>query len=363
MALRNKNDNYLVIMAGGVGSRFWPYSRHDQPKQFLDVLGAGYSLLQMTYERFSSFCPKENVYVVTNEHYESLVKEQLPELTDDQILLEPSRKNTAPCIAYACYKIASKNPNSNIIVTPSDHAIFKENKFSEAIEEALDAISDETKLLTIGINPTRPDTGYGYIKYEEKGVEKHRKVLRFTEKPVLEQAENFLKEGNFLWNSGIFVWKSKAILDAFSNYLPLMAKAFTDLKASFYTSKEKGEIRSAYEHLEEISIDYGIMEKSKQVHVVLGDFGWSDLGSWNSLHSIKDKEIDNNVVEANAMLYNTEDCMILSHNPEKLIIAEGLKGYLIADFEDVILICNKDNEKRFREFVKDVKQNKGEHYL
>ena len=350
-------------MAGGVGSRFWPYSRHNQPKQFLDVLGAGYSLLQMTYERFSSFCPDENIYVVTNEQYEDLVREQLPTLSSNQILLEPSRKNTAPCIAYACYKIASQNPNAKIVVTPSDHAIFKEDKFKEAIDTALKSVEQEDNLLTIGIKPNRPDTGYGYIKHNQTGFNKVRAVEKFTEKPNLEKAEQFLKEGSYLWNSGIFIWKAKTILNSFEKYLPEMAKTFNLIKEKFYDASEQEAIKMAYENLEEISIDYAIMEKSDNVHVVMAEFGWSDLGSWNSLHSIKEKEVDNNVVEANAMLYNTEDCMILSQNQEKLIIVEGLKGYLVADFEDVVLICNKDNEKKFREYVKDVRQEKGEHYL
>lgn len=354
-------NNYVVIMAGGVGSRFWPYSRTNNPKQFLDVLGIGSSLLRMTYERFLGVCPSENIFVVTNNHYYDLVKEQVPELSDNQILLEPNRRNTAPCIAYAAYKIREKNKKANIVVAPSDHIIFKENVFIQTINTALKAASENDKLITLGIKPTRPETGYGYIQYiEEDGDIK--KVKTFTEKPEQSLAVKFYESGDFLWNAGIFVWNVNTIINAFEKHLPDIYEIFTEGAGTYYTEKENDFIKSAYAQCKNISIDYGILEKSHNVYVVLGDFQWSDLGSWSSLHEIREKDENNNVINANALTYESKDCVILG-SKDKLIVVQGLENKLVADVDNVLLICDKDDEKRIRTYVADAKNKMGEDFI
>ncbi len=356
------SNTYVIIMAGGVGTRFWPYSRKDHPKQFLDVLGVGKSLLQLTYHRFLKLCPEENIYIVSNERYYDLIKEQLPGTTDDQILLEPNGRNTAPCIAYASYKIKKKNPDAVTIVTPSDHAIFMEDEFINVCQTALDFAATEGQLLTIGIKPSRPETGYGYIQYRQDSEGPVKKVKTFTEKPQLELAVTFIESGDFVWNAGIFIWKAEEIVKAFEKFLPEIAEIFGGISEAYYTDDEKEKIAWAYAQTKAISIDYGVMEKAENVYVVLGDFGWSDLGSWSSLHEYHDKDENNNVIDGNVMLYGCSDCII--RTPEgKLVVVQGLKDYLVADCEDVLLICNKDDEKKIRSIVNDVKSLKGEKYL
>lgn len=357
-----KNDVYVVIMAGGIGSRFWPYSRNNYPKQFLDILGTGASLLQMTYERFLKVCPEENIYIVTNANYEALVKKQLPNMHSDQVLLEPQRRNTAPCIALASYKIREKNANAKIIVAPSDHAIFNDESFGKTLNDALVAVEEGDKLVTIGIKPLRPETGYGYIQYHSDEKSPIKKVKTFTEKPQLDLAQKFFESGDFVWNSGIFIWHVKAITQAFEQYLPEVAEVFEEGAKHFFTPKETTFIKNAYSQCKNISIDYAIMEKAANVYVVLGNFGWSDLGSWNSLFEIKEKDDNSNVVEGNALSYESEDCIIKGPD-DKLIIIQGLKGYLVADCDNVLLICRKDEEQKFRDFVSDVKSKKGTEYL
>ena len=354
-------NNYVVIMAGGIGSRFWPYSRNNQPKQFLDILGTGRSLLQMTYDRFLSVVDKENIYVVTNKDYADLVQEQLPELTGDQILKEPLRRNTAPCIAYASYKIAKQNPDAIITVAPSDHVIFNEERFHDVIRTAIDSASNQDKLLTIGLKPNRPETGYGYIQFIDSG-EKVNKVKTFTEKPEKELARKFLESGDFVWNSGIFVWGVQAIIKAFEDCLPEMAETFSDIVKGLYTEREQRAVDDAYSQCGNISIDYGVMEKANNVYVVLGDFGWSDLGSWNSLHELSDKVEDENVIQGNAILYDTKNSLVRGPK-DKLIIVQGLEGYLVAECGNVTLICKKDEEAKFRDFVADVRDKKGKEFL
>ena len=351
----------MVIMAGGIGSRFWPYSRNARPKQFIDVLGTGRSLLQMTYDRFLSLTDSDKILVVTNDDYEGLVASQLPDISPDQILTEPSRKNTAPCIAYAAYKIKQKDPTALMVVTPADHAIFKEDVFNSVLKTALDDASKEKKLITIGIEPNRPETGYGYIQYldSKKDV---KKVKTFTEKPDLELAKTFLESGDFVWNAGIFVWSVQAIVEAFEKCLGDIAEIFQIGSSAYYTEEEETFIEKAYSLCRNISIDYGVMEKASNVYVVLGDFAWSDLGSWNSLHELRDKDDMENVVDGNAILDNCQNNYIKSEK-EKLVVIQGLEGYLVADFDDVLLICEKDNEKKFREYVNRVKTDKGEKYL
>jgi mannose-1-phosphate guanylyltransferase len=353
---------YVIIMAGGIGSRFWPYSRNDHPKQFLDVMGVGTSLLQLTYQRFLHVCPPENIYVVTSEDYQELVKNQLPDMTDDQILLEPARKNTAPCIAYASYKIAQKDPKATMVVTPSDHAILKEKIFIKAIEKSLNHAFNNDILITLGIHPDRPETGYGYIQYHIDNGSDFKKVKTFTEKPQLDLAKKFVESGEFVWNAGIFIWNVATINKAFHHFLPEIAESFESITGKYYSSKEKKAIQLAYSQFKIISIDYGIMEKADNVFVILGDFGWSDLGSWESLHDIKEKDSKNNVIEANVLLYDTNDSLILGEE-KKLIVVQGLEDYLIADTGDVLLICRKDIESEMRRIIKDVKSKKGEEYI
>jgi mannose-1-phosphate guanylyltransferase len=355
------NNTYVIIMAGGVGSRFWPYSRKSHPKQFLDVLGVGKSLLQLTYHRFLQLCPSENIYIVSNDAYFDLIKEQLPDLTDDQILLEPNRRNTAPCIAYASYKIASKDPDAVTIVTPADHAVFMEDEFVKSCKTAIDFVESDHKLVTIGIKPSRPETGYGYIQFNES-EDPVKKVKTFTEKPQLELAKTFLESGDFVWNAGIFIWTVKSIMTSFEKYLPEISETFSSISDEYYTDGEKDKIAWAYARTKAISIDYGVMEKADNVFVVLGDFGWSDLGSWSSLHEYHEKDGNGNVIDGNAMLYDSNECIVMSPK-DKLVVVQGLDNYLIADCEDVLMICDKDDEKQIRSIVSDVKSEKGEHYI
>ncbi len=348
----NKNL-YVVLMAGGVGVRFWPYSRNAKPKQFLDVLGTGRTLLQSTFDRFVPLCPVENIYIVTHEEHTDLVKEQLPLLTTEQILAEPMRKNTAACITYASYKIGLKDKDAIIIVTPADHLILKEEEFQQTLKKAADQAKSQDKLLTLGIQPNRPETGYGYIQYHtEKSFAK--KVKTFTEKPELSLAKKFLESGDFVWNSGIFIWGVQAIIHSIHQHLPEMAEVFDEAKNKFGTAEEEEAIHSAYSQCKNISIDYGIMEKAANVYMCMGEFTWSDLGSWGSIHEISEKDDNNNVIQANANLYDTRNCMIKG-SPEKLIVVQGLNGYLVGEFGNVLIVCEKDKEEQFRRFVNDVK--------
>jgi mannose-1-phosphate guanylyltransferase len=352
--------NYVVIMAGGIGSRFWPYSRAEKPKQFLDVLGTGRSLLQMTYDRFLNLCPVENFFIVTNKRYKAIVKEQLPALSDDQILLEPIGRNTAPAIAYPAFKIKQKDPNGVMIVAPSDHVIFKEKVFNDNIGTAIKAAKDSEKLITLGIVPNRPETGYGYIQYHSSPLKKVKKVKTFTEKPELELAQKFIDSGDFVWNAGMFVWSVETITNAFHTYLEDLAVIFEEGKEVYFTSEEQDFIDKAYSQCKSISIDYGIMEKASDVFMVKGKFDWSDLGSWDSLHEIKEKDQDNNVIDANAILYDSKNCYVKGPD-DTLIIAQDLDGYLISKSDNVIIICKKDAEKKFRDFLNDAK-NKGDQF-
>jgi len=337
-------------MAGGVGTRFWPFSRQTFPKQFHDILGTGRTLIQQTADRFVGICPNENIFVVTSPEYYSIIKEQLPFLTDEQILLEPSRRNTAPCIAYTCFKIAKKNSNANIVVAPADHIILKEEEFRKRINVALDYSIENDVLVTLGIKPTRPDTGYGYIQFDDSEAKEVKKVRTFTEKPNLELAEMFLASGDYLWNGGIFIWSLKSINAAFDMYLPEVADAFRIAQKHFYTTKEKEALDIAYPRCRSISIDNGIMEKAENVFVVLSDIGWSDLGTWKSVYENSEKDEVNNVIDAKAMLFNVEDCIIKTPK-DKLVVINDLKGYIVAEFDGVLMICKKDDEQKVKEFV------------
>jgi mannose-1-phosphate guanylyltransferase len=351
-------DLYVVLMAGGVGVRFWPYSRNHKPKQFLDVMGTGRSLLQSTYDRFATICPKENIYVVTHQEHAELVHDQLPELSPSQILAEPMRKNTAACIAYASYRIKQQNSNAVIVVSPSDHLILKEEEFHEIILKAAEQAKANDKLITLGITPTRPETGYGYIQFlPDKKVTK--KVKTFTEKPELAMAKKFLESGDFVWNSGIFIWGVQAIVKALNEHLSEMAEVFEECVPAFNTPDETEAIEKAYAQCKNVSIDYGIMEKAANVFVCLGNFTWSDLGSWGSIHEISAKDENNNVIKGKALLYDTRNSIVRVNSPDKLIVVQGLNGYLVAEFGNVIIVCEKDREDLFRQFVNDVKGLKG----
>lgn len=360
-------NNYCVIMAGGIGSRFWPMSRTNHPKQFIDILGLGQTLLQLTYNRFLKICPPQNIIVVTNDSYKSLVKEQLPNLSDNQILLEPSRRNTAPCIAYASYKINALNPNANIVVSPADHLILKEQTFVKAINSCFRKAASEDCIVTLGIKPSRPDTGYGYIQFVEstaKEADKRiKKVKTFTEKPDYDMAKFFMRSGDFLWNSGIFIGTSKSLLNAFEEHMPETAVLFKEGNSVYNTENEFEFIKGVYSVCKNISIDYGVMEKASNVYVRSSIIGWSDLGTYGSLYTHIHKDDKHNaVINKNALMYNSENC-IVSAPKNKLMVIEGLDNYIVVDTKDVLLICKKENEQQIRQFVNDVKMSKGDKFI
>lgn len=361
----NKN-NFCIIMAGGVGARFWPMSRQNHPKQFIDILGNGETLIQSTFRRFNKVCPPENIYIVTNELYKAQVLQQLP-VSEDQVLCEPSRRNTAPCIAYANYRILQINPDANIVVAPSDHIILKEDNFTDVIQAALKASEENDWLLTLGIRPSRPDTGYGYIQYEDGQSydDDHivKKVKTFTEKPQIEMARQFLASGDFLWNSGIFIWRLKTILSAFNDYLPDVDQLFRAGIGKYATSDEEAFIRQTYSMCKSISIDYGVMEKAENVYVLASDFGWSDLGTWGSLYETRQKDdAGNAVVGQQVMLYESSNC-IVNMPKDKLVVLHGLDGYIVVEDNGILLVCRKGDEQKIRQFVNDVMIEKGEKYI
>ena len=353
--------NYCVIMAGGIGSRFWPMSRTAYPKQFHDVLGIGRSLLQMTFDRLHKIAPAGNILVVTNESYRDLVLEQLPELNADQVLCEPFMRNTAPCIAYANYHIASKCKNANIVVAPSDHLIVNENEFVDTIHRAIDRTSNSSNLITLGIKPSRPDTGYGYIQFEDPKESIHKsikQVVTFTEKPNLELAEQFIDSGDFYWNSGIFVWSLKNIQASFEEHLPDMDALFKGFENHFGTEKEDKAIQDIYAQSENISIDYGIMEKAENVEVVLSDFGWSDLGTWGSLYAHMEKDdLGNAMATDDVHTYDSKNNLV--HTPEdKLVVLQGLEDCIVVDTGKVLMVCHKNEEQKIKRIVTDLKTRK-----
>lgn len=362
------NENYYcVIMAGGIGARFWPMSRSSHPKQFIDILGTGKTLIQQTFDRLTRLCPPENILIVTNGIYKELILGQLPEISEEQVVCEPMRRNTAPCIAYANYKIYEKNPEANILVAPSDHIILNEEEFVHTMRSALKAASSNDWLLTLGITPSRPDTGYGYIQFEGDEVypedDQIRKVKTFTEKPSLEIAESFLQSGDFLWNSGIFVWSLKSIMKAFRENLPEVEELFEKGIGKYNTPDEEAFINETYPVCKNISIDYGVMEKARNVYVRISDFGWSDLGTWGSLHDSREKDDKQNAISGkNVMLYNTSDC-IINVPREKLVVINGLEDFIVVEEEGTLLICKKSDEQQIRQIVNDVRIEKGEKYV
>lgn len=354
-----KNNTYCVIMAGGIGSRFWPLSKANTPKQFLDILGTGKSLIRQTYERFEPLCPKENILVVTSQAYKELVKEHIPELKPEQILAEPFRRNTAPCIAFANKWIEERSQDANIIVTPADHLIINEIEFRNAINSGIEFVSSHDALLTLGIRPNRPETGYGYIQAENKEGNKSqfKKVKTFTEKPNAELARVFFESGEFFWNSGIFIWSLKSINSAFDQHLKDVKQLFDPLKAT-PTFNEK-QVEQAYSECKSISIDYGIMEKAENVYVQTVNFGWSDLGTWSSLYeySAQDK-FGNATIKGKVLLYDTNNS-IINIPSNKVAVIQGLSDYIVVDSGDELLICPKQNEQQIRQFTSDVKTEFG----
>jgi mannose-1-phosphate guanylyltransferase len=360
----NKNY-YAIIMAGGIGSRFWPISRTSHPKQFIDILGTGKTLIQNTYERFLKICPKENIYVVTNENYTKLVKHQLPDMADQQILTEPVMRNTAPCVAYGCFKIESMNPDAAIVVAPSDHLILDEAAFIVAIEKSLQTATEKKCLVTLGIKPSRPDTGYGYIQYTDNAInDEFFKVKTFTEKPTTEIAQTFIQSGDFLWNAGIFVWSASAIIDAFNSYLPEMHEIFAEARSVYNTDEEKAFIHKVYQRCINISIDYGIMEKAENVYVLPSEFGWSDLGTWASIYQLADKDYVGNAVipSDKVIMYDSSNCMV-NVPGEKLVILQGLHDFIVVESNNSLLICPRDQEQNIKQVVADVKNKFGTRYI
>ncbi|MBN2807593.1 MAG: mannose-1-phosphate guanylyltransferase [Prolixibacteraceae bacterium] len=361
------NNTFCVIMAGGIGSRFWPLSKTSRPKQFLDILGTGETFIQQTFRRFNQIIPKENFLVVTNLDYKELVLEQLPLLDESQVLCEPLRRNTAPCIAYACHKIKCKNDQANIIVAPSDHLITREDLFIDELNKSLRFVSQTDALVTLGITPSRPETGYGYIQINGNvkfdNVDNLHKVKTFTEKPDSKMAKVFVDSGEFFWNSGIFIWSLQSILKAFDKYLPEVNDLFSKGCKYYYTGEEGAFLSKTYSECPNISIDYGVMEKASNVYVLCADFGWSDLGTWGSLWDNSTRDAHQNTVKAqNAKIYDTHNC-IVNLPDEKLAVIQGLDGYIVVESDNILLICKKEEEQQIRQFVNDVKITKGDKYV
>ncbi len=352
-------------MAGGVGSRFWPMSTSTNPKQFHDILGIGRTLIQQTFDRFKSICPVENVFVVTHQDYKALVLEQLPELKESQVLCEPARRNTAPCIAYAAYKIKGLNPQANLIITPADHLILDQEEFNRTVSIALKQAESSDCLITLGIKPSRPDTGYGYIQFTDALEATNpivKKVKTFTEKPDVEIAKQFIESGDFYWNAGIFIWSLASIIRAYESLLPEMAELFAGSSSKLNSKDEASFINSIYPVCANISVDYAILEKAKNVYVVLSNFGWSDLGTWGSLytHIEKDNSL-NAIVGKNVVQYDCKGNMV--HVPDnKLVVMQGLTDYIVVESNNTLLICKKLDEQKIKQFVNDIKVTKGEQY-
>ncbi len=362
---KSKNT-YVAIMAGGIGSRFWPASRVDRPKQFLDILGTGQSLIRSTFERFLHICPVENIFILTNEAYKEQVKEHLPELSNEQILCEPSRNNTAPCIAYVAFKLFQLNPAANFIVAPSDHIILNEIAFLGSIEKGLIFTAQNEALLTLGIQPNRPDTGYGYIKYQKINPQEDTvvfKVEEFKEKPDLPTAQTYLESGDYVWNAGIFIWKASSIIQAFKKYNPVIYDIFQSISEQLNTSEEQAVINEKYPNCPSISIDYAIMENAHNIFTIPSEFGWSDLGTWASLYAESSKDNTENVLYGeNIVTIDTKDCLIRVPN-EKLVVLKDLDNYIVIDEADVLLIYPKNKEQEIKALTNQIAQQKGNHFL
>jgi len=360
-----QRSTYVVIMAGGIGSRFWPVSRTDYPKQFLDILGTGETLIQQTFKRFEQLAPVENIYVVTSTDYIGIVEKQLPILPKENILSEPERKNTGPCIAYASFKILQRDANASIIVAPADHLILDQQAFEAVCIQALQFInSHHDALLTLGITPSYANTGYGYIQFKKEAAQPGvHKVINFTEKPDAHRAAKFVSSGEYLWNSGIFVWKARSIISSIEKYLDGLFQLFKEKQSWLGTSFERLMIADIYAVCENVSIDVGVMEKAGNVYIIPSSFRWSDLGTWNSAWENMDKDVLNNAVAGNGvMVIDTTQCVVHASN-EKLVVLQGLQNYIVVDTTDVLLICQKEREQDIKNYVSEVKKLKGERYL
>ena len=358
------NNHYVAIMAGGIGSRFWPMSRTSYPKQFLDILNTGRTLIQSTHDRFKKFIPLENIYVVTSEEYVEIVRDQLPEIPSKNIVAEPSRKNTAPCIAYISYKLQQLNEKGTLICAPADHIILDDTAFTKVCLEAMSFVKAHKALITLGIKPSHPNTGYGYIQFEQQPASDNvYKVKTFTEKPNADLAKTFVSSGEFLWNAGIFVWQVNNIVAAFEKHLPELAEIFEAEKTLFNTEKEKSAIEKIYPLCTNVSIDYAVMEKAENVYIIPSSFGWSDLGTWNSAHENMEKDYLGNAVSGSeVMVIDATHNMV--HVPNnKLVLLQGLNDYIIVDTEDVLMICKKEKEQEIKQYVAEIKRNKGDKYL
>ena len=349
-----KSSNHLVIMAGGVGSRFWPMSTPERPKQFIDVLGTGKTLLQLTVERFGQLVSPENIWVVTNEKYADIVKEQLPDMPQENILCEPCRRNTAPCIAYVSWRIKSKDPKANIVVTPSDHVVMNVQEFQRVIKECMDFTQDSDAIVTLGMKPTRPETGYGYIQADLSSPSlRNKQIFRvdsFREKPDLETAEQYIKKNYYFWNAGIFIWNVSTIVNAFRVYQPKLAKIFEALLPIYGTKEEQEAINEQFPKCENISVDYAIMEKAEEIFVCPADFGWSDLGTWGSLLTQSKRDLYGNaLIGQNINVFESHNCIVHT-TQERKVVVQGLDGYIVAENDDTLLICKLSEEQRIKQF-------------
>lgn len=351
-----ENHNHLVIMAGGVGSRFWPMSTEDKPKQFIDVLGVGRSLMQLTYDRFKGVCPAENVWVVTNAAYVETVAEQMPEIPRGNILSEPCRRNTAPCIAYVSWRIKVQDPNANIVVTPSDHVVMNVPEFQRVITNSLNFASETDAIITLGMKPTRPETGYGYIEADlAQQSLRNKEIFRvdsFREKPNLETAKEYISQSNYFWNAGIFVWNVHTIVNAFRLYQPQMAAIFENMIPVLGTAGEQKVIDERYPDCENISVDYAILENAEEIFVFPADFGWSDLGTWGSLLTLSSKDENGNaLISKNVKMFESSNCIVNVEGAKQVAI-QGLDGYIVAERDGRLLICKLADEQRIKEFSK-----------
>lgn len=357
------NNRYCVIMCGGVGSRFWPYSRTNMPKQFIDFFGTGRSLLQMSVDRIKGIVPDENIIMMTNEQYAGIIAQQLPQLKPEQILLEPARRNTAPCIAWAAWHIKALNPDAQIMVAPSDHLILKTDEYRDCVNKAFEFIESNDSLLTMGIKPNRPETGYGYIQVGKSIKQDFFKVKTFTEKPNEELACVFLKSGDFYWNSGMFFWSVDTILEAMRNNAPDIAAVFDAGLDVMGTAAESDFIETNYQQCRNISIDFAVMEKAPNVCVECVDFGWSDLGTWGSLYDHSEKNDEGNATQGGkTLLFNSRN-NIVAVKGDKLVVASGLNDYIVADTDDALLIVPKGEEQKIRNYVNEVKAQFGDKFI
>ncbi|MCD8172575.1 MAG: mannose-1-phosphate guanylyltransferase [Alistipes sp.] len=358
------SKKYCVIMAGGVGSRFWPISRNSRPKQFLDILGTGKTFIRSTFERFLPLVPVENFLVVTNTAYCDLVLREIPELERHQVLCEPIGRNTAPCIAYAAFRLRATDPEAVVIVTPSDHFVVDEAEFREVVSEAAGFIDTHDSLMTIGVEPTYPNTGYGYIQVDNSGQmsEQIYKVKTFTEKPPLEMATAFIESGEFYWNSGIFIWKPEVIIREIKRSLPEIYDLFESIDPYYNTPEEAEFIRTIYPECKAVSVDVGIMEKTDNTYVRVCRSGWSDTGTWGSLYEHSEKDQNGNVLSADTALFDTRNC-IIKVPEDKMVVIESLENYIVVDSGDVLMICPKDHEQNIKKYIEEVKFNKGDKYI